>query len=536
MSTASIFEQRSAQWTAVGLLSLAAISAAFHLSFVCDDAYISFQYARNLVEGHGLVWQPGDRVEGYTNPLWTWVIAGAIALGFDPAASAMGLGLASLGVTLALCWRLARDMLAPLPALLAFGLVALNYSVWQFATSGLATMAQTAMITGMLLLTIGAWRRGRASARRLAGFSTLAALALLLRPDSAVAAGLCGLALALLTWRSTEDPARRRRRLAALVGPAAALLGAWLAFKWVYYGDLLPNTFYLKVGNASRLRGLWFVSSFLRDYGLFFALFPIALRISQLRTRISPPQIILASFCVLWAAYVVFAGGDFLWFRFMVPFIPALFVLLIWALWQAELPRWVRWGAFAALLAFSGVHAAQELRDATIDDYRAVIAQDRQAALELRRGFQGAEPPTIAVAAAGVLPYYSRLPAVDMLGLSDAWVVRHGRRLGSFPGHQRLATLAYLERRGVDLIVGTPWKIPAEQRQDEYALVESGIFLRERAEDIMNLKPRILEIPIGDGHYLLVMQIGHDQAVDRAVRARRWGVKPLLHRPSDPDE
>lgn len=36
-----------------------------------DDAMISMRYARNLAEGYGLVWNPGERVEGYTNPLWT---------------------------------------------------------------------------------------------------------------------------------------------------------------------------------------------------------------------------------------------------------------------------------------------------------------------------------------------------------------------------------------------------------------------------------------------------------------------------------
>lgn len=45
-----------------------------------DDAYISYRFAQNLVAGHGLVFNPGERVEGYTNPLT--VLLAALLLGF----------------------------------------------------------------------------------------------------------------------------------------------------------------------------------------------------------------------------------------------------------------------------------------------------------------------------------------------------------------------------------------------------------------------------------------------------------------------
>ena len=52
--------------------------------FIQDDAYISFIYARNWVEGHGLVFNPGEHVEGYTNFLWTVLMAIPIRIGLDP--------------------------------------------------------------------------------------------------------------------------------------------------------------------------------------------------------------------------------------------------------------------------------------------------------------------------------------------------------------------------------------------------------------------------------------------------------------------
>src|SRR3990172_8179623 len=42
-----------------------------------DDAMISMQYAKNLAQGHGLVWNVGERpIEGYSNPLWVFLMAG----------------------------------------------------------------------------------------------------------------------------------------------------------------------------------------------------------------------------------------------------------------------------------------------------------------------------------------------------------------------------------------------------------------------------------------------------------------------------
>ena len=52
------------------VLVLSSVALATHLAWVCDDAFISFRYAANLAHGRGLVWNPGERVEGYTNFLW----------------------------------------------------------------------------------------------------------------------------------------------------------------------------------------------------------------------------------------------------------------------------------------------------------------------------------------------------------------------------------------------------------------------------------------------------------------------------------
>ena len=68
------------RWLGPSLCALAlavGLVLAVQRASIFDDAFISFRYARNLLDGHGLVWNPGERVEGYTNFLWTILLAGA---------------------------------------------------------------------------------------------------------------------------------------------------------------------------------------------------------------------------------------------------------------------------------------------------------------------------------------------------------------------------------------------------------------------------------------------------------------------------
>jgi len=68
----------------LGLLAIYAVWRVIHLAWTCDDAFISYRYAKHLVEGQGLVFNPGERVEGITNPLFTLLLAGMMAAGLEP--------------------------------------------------------------------------------------------------------------------------------------------------------------------------------------------------------------------------------------------------------------------------------------------------------------------------------------------------------------------------------------------------------------------------------------------------------------------
>ena len=123
-----------------GLLVLALARAAW-LAWVCDDAFLSLRYAQNLVAGAGLVFNPGEWVEGYTNFLWTFLLGVWGKLGGDiPLAGLFG-NLACFVLAL-IASQAAVRRAAPAAVLVPFAAIALAASrpFYTFASSGLETM------------------------------------------------------------------------------------------------------------------------------------------------------------------------------------------------------------------------------------------------------------------------------------------------------------------------------------------------------------------------------------------------------------
>jgi hypothetical protein len=184
---------------AICLVVMAAMGAPF-LDHTVDDAFISFRYADNLASGHGLVFNPGERVEGYSNFLWCLLLTPFISLGADPVLAARGLGILS---TIALLGGVVRFAPRPdaLPALvwLAPGLTASSPVLAVWATGGLEAPLFAALVVWSVGLAVEGLRRGelaRASA-------LLAATAALTRPDGL---GVFLVLAVLLGWARRGQP------------------------------------------------------------------------------------------------------------------------------------------------------------------------------------------------------------------------------------------------------------------------------------------------------------------------------------------
>ena len=235
--------------------------AALRRSWVSDDAFISFRYAENLVRGLGLVFNQAERVEGYSNFLWTMWMALGLRLGADverwATAASIACYVAALGVLAWNSWTLRRESRGLATWIPIAAVLGALHPDWQiFATGGLETSLFALEITAVyVLLARSEPGRGRAAAT-----GVLLALASMTRPDGLILAATVAL-FTLLT-----DP-RRPRTLLVL---GAAFLIVWVPYTvWrvSYYGDFFPNTYYAKsAAVAWYSQGATYISLYFKRY------------------------------------------------------------------------------------------------------------------------------------------------------------------------------------------------------------------------------------------------------------------------------
>jgi arabinofuranosyltransferase len=428
--------------------------------FVQDDAFISFRYAQHIAGGQGFVWNVGERpLEGVTNLLWTLLLAGGFKLGIDPERASIFMGLGCFVGALFFTRALGRRVAGEEAALLAVVLVATNATYSAYATGGLETQLLALEVTAMATCVCAE----RPAARELAFASLVAGLSLWTRLDTGIFIAVLGVGFLASHRRVVAD---HRSLLVAIVAPLAVCASMLLVFKLRVFGRLLPNTFYAKV-DPPNLRtwgtGAEYVLAFVRAYALFV---PIGLVLAALAMK-GPgsrrtPALLFA--CVAtWTLYIVAVGGDFMEFRMFVPVLPIGAVLFAWALLRTVAVASARIAVAGFVVAASVAFVMETYDERVLQDGNAIEtinglrghlseAGDDWIGLGKTLGHDlGSDPDvTIAVGAAGTIPYFSGLRTIDMLGLTDASVAR-GPSTGIRTGHRRMAPLPYLKEQRVNL-------------------------------------------------------------------------------------
>jgi arabinofuranosyltransferase len=214
-----------------------------------DDPYITFRAIDNAVHGWGLVWNPYERVQVFTDPLWALLLTGVYALTgeayFTTMFASVALSVAVVGVI-----AFATRERPWWTAAFAGGLLVASKAYVDYSTSGLEnplTHLLVALFYTRLLFESASrpWTE-----RRVVGLVAVASLVYLNRAD-AVLAVVPGLAWAL--WRARGLGARALTRAVVLGGLPVA---AWTTFSLVYYGFPFPNTAYAKLNGGRMLS--WF--------------------------------------------------------------------------------------------------------------------------------------------------------------------------------------------------------------------------------------------------------------------------------------
>ena len=439
-------------WLLAAALVLAGAVSWLHQAtydFENDDAYISYRYARHWAEGMGPVFNPGERVEGYSNFLLVGILALVHRLGGDVVVASRSLGTLSLWGLVLLAYLFASRRLGRGPglALAASLAMALHGGLACWARSGMETVPLAFALLLAQYVFLGELPRQRSHWR--SGF--LFAVVALLRSDGFVHVGATALFLAVQR--------QHRRRLWTLLLPFALITAPYFLWRWQYYGHFFPNPYYLRTGGDfhQQLRGLFYVANFIVPFGGLL-LFAAPLLLFWLRDpERDTARTYLATATIVFGAYVVWVGGDYMpMARFFVPIIPALVLLQLETIAELaskfERPAQRR----AAVAILTGVTALSgllpTLNPRRQPQNRAIIARVQVEEWTLAgQWLKSHMPPGTLLAAepVGALAYFSELPIVDMLGVNDEHIAHlQTANLGhSTAGHEKRDFDYVLSRR-----------------------------------------------------------------------------------------
>lgn len=428
-----------------------------------DDAMISMRYARNLADGYGLVWNPGaERVEGYTNPLW--VVFMAVFHLFSIPASKMSLliqisGAIFLIANLFFVKKIAAELSGNwLVTILAVVLTAFYTPLNNWGLQGMEVSILTLILSAVLWISLRYLRTGDFSPwlYGLLGLSTL------IRVDMAVPY------LILLGFLVTAVPDQRRQNLVWGFGLLVVFLLSQTLFRLAYYGDLLPNTYYLKMSGSSILlriaSGFYALVQFIWSLNWVLFLIPFMVLVFRRDRSVLLPLL----FIVGQLAYSVYVGGD-AWEhkggsnRYISMIMPVFFILFVYAVdlirsafagkfqpIKARLQVYTNFGLVVFVLAsmvnfnflenFRSLERWALLRQPTFVEGNKEYVRISLALEKITR-----PQARIAVVSAGAIPYFTDRYAIDLLGKNDV-IIAHldARSTGGLfnlanyrPGHMK---------------------------------------------------------------------------------------------------
>jgi len=397
----------------VGLILMAA-GIAVHIGFIIyfnftqDDAFITFRYAANFLDGHGLVYNIGERVEGYTNFLWLlFVILGKLSgagfITFSKILSAMfGVGTIIFSYLTGLRIFERKSYLSGLSCLV-LGAV---YSFAYWTVAGLETAAFSFMVIAAIYFYLK-------NSHLTAAFLVLATL---LRPEGGL------MFLFILIYEILRH--NSLSRFAIVLGFIYIIgLLPYAVFKWTYFGGILPNPFYAKTNFS-----LGQIQNGLEYGGLFFwhylgaGLFVLPLLISI--KKWSRPLKIIIAFLTIYMLYIVMIGGDVLKVhRFFVPLYALLIPVIVFGFVNVFRKKYLFWPAVAVFLTWQLLVPRDH-----VDTYhraeKALIHKMNNMMTNLLEN--DSSDFSLAVSTVGLVGY--RLmghTVIDLLGLTDSTIARH---------------------------------------------------------------------------------------------------------------
>lgn len=444
-------------WVMAGFLMVLGVllHAAYYYPFIADDALISLRYSERFLQGKGLSWNDDFPVEGYSNFLWV-ILCALLGYGHE---------------NMILAARLAGILSAVLS-----GMSVLFYGYRVQGNKGLWIGFFTSIIL-ILLGPVAVWSIGgleqpllmallfwifflllleikNPNSSRLILIALLMSFLVLTRPDGILF--IAGINVGLL-WIEGIGKKNVRKYLILNLMPAFFLISL-IVFRKFYYHDWVPNTAHAKLAFSYNrfLQGFEYMkAATFSSKGLVIASF-IGCAFGFNSKRIRTTIFFVLPSMLLWYLYVTLIGGDiFPAWRHFIPAIVFWVILFLEGILQLEEQL-----SSKPLLILLFIFTAFIISKDQWSDNQNKRAKDERWEWEgevvgqfLNEAF-GKQQPLLAVDSAGCLPFFSKLPSLDMLGLNDSFLAKNPPpEFGSgFIGHE-LGSGKYVWDRNPDLII-----------------------------------------------------------------------------------
>lgn len=399
-----------------------------HLS-ISEDAYIMFRYAKNLAEGHGLVWNIGkDPVEGATGFLWTILLAGLYIFKIPFFYSIFILGaVLLLGTAFLIYYFLTRIFrIQPLITAVAAVVILTSPLVIQLR-AGFETplfsffMTVLTLSSAILIYSIRKFKNVALYALPVGGLFLS-----LTRPE--------GIILFFLTVIGTGIMLQSRERKILLHRIVLWFFlpgGFYFLWRWLYFGYLFPNTFYAKsiLGSKSILEMLIEGQNTFTWLMMFLSPYILIISLSLLLPLHKKKRILLITVPLLLfpLSYFAIFQAQNVGNRYQIAILPSFLIPFCLSgniLLQKIIKKRFKWikSLIVFLIGFflvaSSFYQTTHLNWDGGDDDRMIIGKALQPLASKKYTMMSSE--------AGSLPFYSEWTAIDPAGHYDKYIAHNG--------------------------------------------------------------------------------------------------------------
>ncbi len=401
----------------------------YYSSFLSDDALISLQYAKRLLQGKGLTWTDGIPVEGYTNLLWILLIAflGLFKLDliFIVRLSGIGFNIAVLFLLLKTFEKINQNNKTNyFPIIITLLFYSFSGIIATWSVGGLEQPLLNFLFALSFYYMIDILNNKTVNFINVIKPGFFLGLMCLTRPDSFLFV-LCFAFIILLNKKNIF-------LIFTFLLPSLILLTAQLIFRIIYYNDIIPNPAYIKLGISGIIlkNGVdYILIAFKSMIPAIFFVFMIFFN----KQKFKEISLLIISL-IIWILYIISIGGDiFPAFRHFNIIVVIMSFLILFGLneFSAKLNKKnnVKYIIYPLLFIFLIFYLKVQIENKMMKAAKAETWEwdGREIALMLKNAFEN-KKPLIATAAAGCIPYWSDLPVIDTLGLNDYYIPRYSKK------------------------------------------------------------------------------------------------------------